>query len=109
MKRYLLKDVSSLTNINDKIIDKLSNVSKLCICDYINELDIIDEDVLNIDIGIGIISMLIVDDEIQYSFSPSESLEKTMIKTIEDKESPLINKLEVNLEKKINSTYKDIV
>ena len=32
-----------------------------------------------------------------------------MIKTIEDKKSPLINKLEVNLERKINSTYKDIV
>ena len=109
MKRYLLKDVSYITNINDKIIDKLPNIAKLCICDYINELDIIDEDVLNVDIGIGIISMLIVDDEIQYSFSPSESLEKTMIKTIEDKESPLINKLEVNLERKINSTYKDIV
>ena len=109
MKRYLLKDVSYITNINDKIIDKLSNIAKLCICDYINELDIIDEDVLNVDIGIGIISMLIVDDEIQYSFSPSTILEEALIKTIEDKESPLINKLEVNLEKKINSTYKDIV
>lgn len=109
MNRYLLKDVSSLTNINDKIISKLADISKLCICDYINELDIIDEDVLNVDIGIGIISMLIVDDEIQYSFSPSTILEEALIKTIEDKESPLINKLEVNLEKKINSTYKDIV
>lgn len=109
MKRYLLKDISPLTNIKDKIINKMSNISELCICDYINELDMIDEDVLNIDIGIGIISMLIVDDEIQYSFSPSESLEKMIIKTIEDKESPLVNKLEVNLENKINSTYKDIV
>ena len=109
MKRYLLKDISSLTNIKDKIINKMSTISELCICDYINELDMIDEDVLDIDIGIGVISILIIEDEIQYSFSPSTLLEKSMIKTIETKQSPLINKLEINLENKINSTYKGIV
>ena len=53
--------------------------------------------------------ILIIEDEIQYSFSPSTSLEKSMIKTIETKQSPLVNKLEINLENKINSTYKGIV
>ena len=87
----------------------MSTISELCICDYINELDMIDEDVLDIDIGIGVISILIIEDEIQYSFSPSTLLEKSMIKTIETKQSPLVNKLEINLENKINSTYKDIM
>ena len=109
MKRFLLKDISSITNINDKVINKMSQISELCICDYLDELDCINEDVLNIDIGIGTISMLIIENEIQYSFSPSNKLETMIIKTIETKENPLVNKLEINLENKINSTYKDIM
>ena len=109
MKRFLLKDISAITSIKDTILNKISDISELCICDYIHELGIIDEDVLQIDIGFGIVSLLVIDDEIKYSFSPSSSLEKLLIKTIENKESPMVHKLEVNLENKINSTYKDIV
>lgn len=109
MKRYLNKDLIDITSIKNSVISKLTNISELCICDYINELDILGEDVLHIDIGIGTISLLIVEDEIQYSFSPSKSLEKSIIRSVEKKESPLIKVAETNLENKINATYKDIM
>lgn len=109
MKRYLTKDISGITSIKNNVIQKLNHIGELCICDYINELDMLNEDVLQIDIGIGIISILVKDDELEYSFYPSNTLEKSLIRTIEKKESPLVKLSEINLENKINSTYKDIM
>lgn len=109
MKRYLTKDISGITSIKNNVIQKLNHVGELCICDYINELDMLNEDVLQIDIGIGTVSILVKDDELEYSFYPSKALEKSLIRTIEKKESPLVKLSEINLENKINSTYKDIM
>lgn len=109
MTRYLLKDLSSLTLIKDKLFDKLTSTSELCIGDYINELDLVGEDVLHINVGIGVISMLVIDDEIQYAFKPSTALENTIVHTIENKQSPLVAAAEVNLDNKITSTFKELI
>ena len=109
MTRHLLKDLSSLTLIKDKIFDKLTSTSELCIGDYLNELDLVGEDVLHINIGIGTISMLVIDDEIQYAFKPSTTLESTIIHTIENKQSPLVTAAEINLDTKITSTFKELI
>ena len=109
MQQNLLRDISALTAVSIKTINKMSMLSEICFCDYLNELDMSGEDVVNIDIGIGTISLLVVDDTIQYQFRPSYSLENKLVRTIEDKRVPLVDTLETNLENKIQATYKELL
>ena len=109
MQQNLISDLTAITAVPTKLLNKFVYVSELCICDYMNELDMTDDDVLNLDIGIGIISFLVVDDTIQYSFAPSKKLEEKIITTIEEKSAPLIDRLENNLENKLIATYKELV
>jgi hypothetical protein len=110
MQQNLLKDVSALTSVSLKTINKMEHVAELCICDYLNELDMqANDDIVSINVGFGTISMLVIDDSIQYQFVPSYSLEQKMIDTIENKATPLTSAAETNLENKLLATYKDLL
>ena len=110
MQQNLLRDISALTSVSLKTINKMEHLAELCICDYLNELDMqANDDIVNINIGFGTVSMLIIDDSIQYQFVPSYSLEQKMISTIENKCTPLIDTAETNLENKLLTTYKDLL
>lgn len=110
MQQNLLKDVSALTSVSLKTINKMEHVAELCICDYLNELDMqANDDIVSINVGFGTISMLVIDDSIQYQFVPSYSLEQKMIDTIENKSTPLTSEAETNLENKLLATYKDLL
>ncbi len=109
MEQNLITDLSATTAVTPKLLNKLSNVAMLCICDYLNDLDMSSEDILNVDIGIGTISFLVVDNTIQYTFQPSKELEENIIDTMENKMSPLTDKIEQNLEKRILATYKELI
>lgn len=110
MQQNLLRDISALTSVSLKTINKMEYLAELCICDYLNELDMqANDDIVNINVGFGTVSMLIVDDSIQYQFTPSYSLEQKMINAIENKCTPLSDAAETNLENKLLATYKDLL
>lgn len=109
MQQNLIRDISALTAVSNKTLNKIVDVAELCFCDYINELDITNEDVVNIDIGIGTLSLLLMDDSMQYQFTPSYRLEQQLINTIENKISPLVNSAQSNLEHKLRTTYKELL
>lgn len=108
MKQKLLSDISSLTNIKYSIINKLKEISEECICDYVLEAILKNDDLIEIDIGIGKISILVLEDGVEYSFRPSSSLEKSISKTILDDENILVDKVEKGLSNRLLSTYKEL-
>jgi hypothetical protein len=46
---------------------------------------------------------------IKYRFVPSKELENILIKTVTHRTSPIILKLESNLQEKIDRTYKELL
>ena len=65
------------------------------------------ENLVDINIGIGTLSILVDNDVIQYRFVPSNSLESNIKKTVVEGKNPLVEKAEKLLAKKIIDTYKD--
>ena len=105
----LVKNLNTLTLIKSSILHKLVTISENCICDYTLESVENDEDIVTIDIGIGIIYINILDSELSYKFVPSKKLEKKIIKTIETGDSPLIQDIEDKLNQRIFNTYKELL
>lgn len=109
MDNILLEDIQKLTQIKPAVLKKIESLSKLCICDYINSLQNSTSDVIHVDIGLGNINILISDESVEYSFTPSKDLEKMVLHTLESNKSPLMSTLEDNLESRVKSTYKDLI
>lgn len=108
MKQNLLADVSTLTTLGMPIINKIANAEQCCICDYVQEVIMEDEDLLEIDLGYGILSILVLDNEIKYSFKPSAKLEKSLVDIMNGGESPVFTQLSTKLLKRLETAYKDI-
>jgi len=109
MKQNLIADMSNVTQITPRIIYKLSEVVRLLICDYINEADLVGDDVISIDIGFGTIEFRLNEDTVTYNFIPSNELENNIVYTLEEKKNPILEVTENNLEKRLFNTYKDLL
>lgn len=108
MKHKLLPDLSSIYSIRISLLNKLSELAELCICDYLLEAKIKNDDLVEINIGIGKIVILLLEDSLEYQFIPSSNLEKHSINTLLDMNSPLKDAVETGLENKLLSTYKEL-
>lgn len=108
MKQDLIKDVATLTTLGAPIMNKVAYTERFCICDYIQDAIMKDEDLVEISTGYGTLSILILEDEIKYSFKPSRKLEKEILQVVEESESPIYNHLSDRLLKRLESAYKDI-
>lgn len=105
----LIQNLCSLTQIRYSVFNKLLQISENCICDYtLNSIEE-DEDIITINIGLGLIYINIIENEIEYKFIPNKKLEKKLLKTIENGESPLVQDIESKLNKKIIDTYKELL
>ena len=93
----LVKDVSDLTSIPEKIISKLVSTAIYAINDGLSELE--DEDYLDVDLGLGVLSIKLEGDTLSYHFTPSEELTSTNKETILNGQNLLENKLERTLSK----------
>lgn len=98
-----------ITSVDMGSLNKMVRVGNYCICDYVDNLSLNDTDIVEIDIGIGIITILYVNNELKYNFKPSKELEKNLVKTIVDGENPLIVNACETLKNKIINAYKDII
>lgn len=64
---------------------------------------------LVLDIGIGTILIQMYDDEILYSFQPSNKLEEKVAEAITNKESPIIKNVGKDLNDLLKNIYLDIL
>ncbi len=105
----LIKDLNTLTLIKSSILSRLENISENCICDYVLESTLKDDDIVPIDLGIGVLYINILDNEISYKFIPSKKLEKKLLKSRETGESQLVLDIEDKLNQRIFNTYKELL
>lgn len=108
MKHKLLYDIANIYSIKFSLLNKLSDLAETCICDYLLEAKLQDNELVEINIGFGKIMILITSNSIEYQFVPGTRLEKALIKTLTTGKSPLEQELETGLEKKLISTYKEL-
>lgn len=107
MKYSVIEDLSILTTVPTTNLNQLCKKAIYCICDDIDSSRLKGESLVDIDIGIGTLSILIGSDAVQYRFIPSNVLDSSVKRTIVDGKNPLVEKAEKLLAKKIISTYKD--
>lgn len=108
MKYNLLEDIATLSQIKPAVLNKLTSIIEYCICDYIDNLSIFDEDIAEIDLGFGTLVLCYIDDEVKYQFKPSSKLEKGITKTLTEDSNVLIDTVECNLKKRVSNTYKEL-
>lgn len=105
----LIDDLVTLTNISKQVLDKLSLLSVSCICDSLEDDILNGNDVLEIDIGLGVLKIKHTDNEIRYKFVPSAKLEEAMSQTIIYDKNPLSITVEDSLKKRIVNVYKELL
>ena len=104
----IVKDLSTITTIPVRTLDKLISQSDWCICNAIEETILSGNDTVCVDIGIGLIYMSINNNEVQYKFVPSSKLEKYVVDTVVNAKNPLTINLESTFINRILKTYKDM-
>lgn len=105
----LRDDLSNLTTIPKQSLDRLADLSELCICSTVGESIALGENVSSINIGIGTLSILACDDCVKYKFSPSKTLEDRIVNMIKTGKNPLVDEIETKIIDRIVNTYKDLL
>lgn len=103
----LINDLSTLTTIPIVSLNDLVKNSIYCICDSLEDAKLGDEEVTEIDIGIGTLIIKLKDNKIQYRFTPSKQLESNITSTIIEGKNTLVATAEESLVDRIINTYKD--
>ena len=105
----VVEDVSVLTNIPKKNLDKILDIFALSIAESVYENSLDDIETSELDIGIGQLVVNYSNNEVKYRFRPSANLNKYLRDTLVNK----LNSLEVRLEKaivdKLVDTYEQII
>lgn len=109
MKFDMIKDITTLTTISEKSLVKISDLSVDDICHCVLESVDCGDNVADIDIGIGELKIITSDGELHYRFTPSNQLEKKLIKTFENRVDPLTLSVEKSLSDKILRAYKGLI
>ena len=104
----LIEDVSKLTTIPEKSIDKLMQKFIYCICEQIQEDILENKEISELDLGIGILYIKYEGDSIRYKFIPSQVLEKAVYNTVVKKLNLMETALNEALAKKFIDVYKDL-
>ena len=109
MIKNIIEDVSFLTNVSDHVLNKLINVTNYSIGHAIHESICEKEEFAMLDIGIGELHIKVEDDGVRYRFVPTKPLEDMITKTVLTKQSPIITKLDTDLQSKIDKTYRELI
>lgn len=105
----MIENLSTLTTIPKKHLERLLSKVFLCIGDAVEETVIKNEKLTEIDIGIGTLVISIYNDTLKYKFVPSNRLDKVVKSTVVEKKNNLTREIEDNLANKIINVYKDML
>jgi hypothetical protein len=95
----LITDLSTLTRIPNKTLTELTHKINLCIGSIIAEAKTKGEQAVIINIGIGTLSIDLID--MQCKFVPSKELKSTIKASLQSKQDPLEMELEQALIEKL--------
>ncbi len=104
----LLKDLSLLTSIGKCNFDALTSKSTSIISHAVAEAAREYDNPALVDIGIGTLEVMILDEGVQYRFIPSEQLHKKVSTAAVTKESPLTIEIDEALGRRLSKTHKDL-
>ena len=104
----LIDDLSVLTTIKKYNLEELVNKSNMIISHAVMESIRNKESTATVDIGIGKLLVKSEEDTLRFKFIPSTKLESTLIDTYSSGKSLLIEKIDSELGKRIEKTYKDL-
>lgn len=105
----VIEDVSKITTIPKKELNKLIDKAIWVICDCLEQSKMKNQNITDLDIGLGILTIYNSDDDILYRFTPNAELEQSILSTLVEGKNPLELTLETKLVNKILNTYKNIV
>lgn len=109
MKYSLEDDLSKLTNIPSTLLDKLLDKSRAIICDDILDASLDNSCVIDIDIGLGTLTICTEDNQLRYRFTPSNILSENITATIIDLKSPIKDTASSTLASKIQGAYEELL
>lgn len=95
----IISDISTLTRVPNKILSELAHKANLCIGNIISEAKEAGEQAVIINIGIGTLSIDLID--MQCKFVPSKELKSTIKTSLQTKQDPLELELEQALIEKL--------
>ena len=107
--RNLYNDLATITNSNKDIFNKLVKNSNFLICNYLEDTTLNNENLCTIDIGIGVLKIVIEEDTVRYSFIPSKELETEIINTLENNQSYLTSIVNSKLIGQLNKLYDNLL
>lgn len=105
----LVKDLSTLTTLPEKTLDKLAIKSATCIAQTVYEDILADKnsEVSRVDTGIGVLAIKHVGNELKYHFDPSIALEHQLREVLASKKQPVDEIAISALVKQFKEVFKD--
>lgn len=108
MRVDVREDLSKLTTINQLSINRLFDKVAWIASDAVEQAELAGDTNVELDLGFGILEILIEDNCIKYKFKPSKNLEEALIDTIINGKNQLTFTIENTLVGKITNLYKDM-
>lgn len=105
----LIKDLSTLTTINEGKLENLFKLIADCIGEEFKETIDSEKSIMEYDIAIGKLFICNKENELKYKFIPSENLENILKGVVKGKRNSLELKVEKSLISAIENTYKDLL
>lgn len=109
MKSNAVEDVSKLTQVSDKVLNKIVDLLRTTIAETFSESEEIGDDTTSVDIGIGELTILHKNDELRFRFNPSAKLQEDIKKILSGDRDIFVEKVENSLSQKISDLYKELL
>ena len=105
----LIEDLSVLTDVSEPTLKKFIPVSIYCLSHNVFETLHKNENISEIDIGIGQLCIKIESNSVKYRFIPSKELDKCVTQAVTTGCSPMITKIDTSLQEKIERAFKELI
>ena len=100
--------IAILSTIQQKNLDKLSELGSLVFVDMVRDAIEDGNTELKVDIGLGIVTVNFEGEKLRFRFSPSAKLKERIASIKNTDKSEIETLLEKSLKEKIENTYKDL-
>lgn len=105
----LNEDVSKLTTISEATLNQLDQRKVWCIAEAVTETALSEKSSIDLNIGIGVLSLLVEDNQVKYKFKPSTNLDEAIKGCLIHKQNALSINLDKALVDKLTNIYKNLV
>lgn len=109
MKKKITTDLSKLTNIDEKVLDKLSELTMYLISEAVYETSLNMETITELDMGYGDLIIKNGDGELKIRFIPKPELELDIRGVNKGGQPTLKKRIEKTLIAKLVDMYKEII